>query len=169
MGVISEISMFLTRRLTPGVLLASVLVPLTGCERWWLDRQMEELCRKDGGIHIYEKVILPASEYNNAGEPFAKYARAAKSLEDRLGPDYRYVVERTVVGGRPDARPERGEGVLERVREAVIRRSDGKLLGQIVRYVRSGGDMFTFGFQPSGSHCPRRLPGLLGSIFAKGQ
>ncbi|HQR09776.1 MAG TPA: hypothetical protein PLW68_00505, partial [Casimicrobiaceae bacterium] len=30
--------------------LAVVFVSLTGCEKFALDRQMEELCKKDGGV-----------------------------------------------------------------------------------------------------------------------
>lgn len=44
---------------------------LAGCERWELDRQMEELCRKDGGVKVYEAVTLSAGEFSNVGEPLA--------------------------------------------------------------------------------------------------
>lgn len=100
-------------------------------------------------------------------EPLAKYARQAKSFEDQLGPHYRYVVERVVVAGNPDADPERGQGLVQRVHLSVIRRSDGKVLGEHVRYVRAGGDFFTFGFHPSSKHCPSPDVSLINSIFVK--
>jgi hypothetical protein len=145
------------------------LLGLTGCERWALDRQMEELCKKDGGVKVYERVTVPASEFSNVGQPLAKYASQAKSLEERLGPDYRYVERREVVAGAPDADPERGEGRLLRVHQAVIRRSDEKLLGECVWYERGGGDFFTFGFQPSSDYCPKPRVNLISAIFLKGE
>lgn len=167
MGSVFAVRSIALARLVGVVAAATLLWGLTGCERWSLDRQMEAMCRKDGGLHVYEKVALPASEFSNLGEPFAKYATSAKSFEDRLGPDYRYVVERTVVAGLPDADPERGQGRVTRVHEKVLRRSDGKLLGEHVRYVRGGGDFSTFGFQPSAKHCPDEAVSLISSVFFK--
>lgn len=155
-------------RLMRGVVAAVALGGLVGCPRWSLDRQMEEMCRKDGGLHVYEKVTLPASEFSNVGQPLAKYGSSAKSFEDRLGPDYRYIVDRTVVAGHADADPERGQGLVTRIHERVVRRADGKLLGESVWYSRGGGDFITFGFHPSGSHCPKTRASLINSIFLKG-
>jgi hypothetical protein len=149
------------------LVLLPVLVLLIGCERHALDRRMNELCRKDGGLTIHEKVVLPASDFNSAGQPLAKYARPDRSIEDSLGPDYRYVVRSTVVAGRADADLERGEGYVIRIDEKVIRRSDGRVLGQYIWYGRSGGDGFTFGFHPSSDSCPSLSTGLIGSIFVR--
>ena len=142
---------------------------LAGCERWALDRQMEELCKKDGGVRVYETVTLPASEFSNVGQPLAKYERLAKSPEERLGPGYRYVERRATVAGHAGAKPERGEGRLLRVHQAVFRRSDQKLLGECVWYERGGGDFLTFGFQPSSDYCPKPRVNLIGAIFLKGE
>jgi hypothetical protein len=144
------------------------LLLLAGCERWVLDRQMEEMCSKDGGIKVYERVALPASEFNNLGQPLAKYGRLAKRFEEQLGPQYRYVLQQTVVAGRPDADPERGEGRVTRMHESVFRRADGKLLGEYTWYDRGGGDGITFGFQPSGKSCPKPAVSLVNSIFYRG-
>ena len=147
--------------------LSLVLVSLLGCERRELDRKMEELCKRDGGMTIYEKEVLPASEFSNVGQPLAKYAQKAQSLDTSLGPNYRYILQITIVAGRPNADPKRGEGLVERVYQAVIRRSDGKVLGEYVEYRRGGGDGFTFGFQPSGDYCPKPAVSLINSIFVK--
>jgi hypothetical protein len=130
---------------------------------------MEELCRKDGGVKVYEKVTLPASEFSNVGQPLAKYAQMAASQEDRLGPDYRYVEVEELVAGRPNADAKRGEGMLVRVRQAIFRRTDGKLLGEYVWYGRRGGDGFTFGFHPSSNSCPKPATNVANQVFVQGE
>lgn len=154
-------------RLTPIVVVAILLPALTGCERWWLDWQMESLCKKDGGINVYETVTLPASEFSSTGQPFAKYVSIAESPEDYLGPNYRYVLNiNIIVGLQADAT--KGEGQLRRLYALIYRRSDDRLLGEQIWYDRSGGDGFTFGFQPSGKSCPNFTRDLAQSIFIKG-
>ncbi len=160
-----------TRRLrSPPTVLAIFisLLSLVGCERWELDRQMEALCKKDGGIKVYETVVLPASEFSNTGQPMAKYIPLSKSDDDYLGPDYRYVRKIDVlIGEKADI--EKGEGRLTRRHIAIYRRSDGRLLGESVSYGRGGGDGFTLGFQPSGNYCPKPRPDLINSVFLKGE
>ena len=155
------------RRVTLLATLAGLTAVLGGCERWALDRQMEDLCKKDGGIKVYETVTLPASDFSNIGQPLARYQQTAKSEEELLGPDYRFVSKREILVGK-DAKPERGEGRLDRVHSAIFRRADNKLLGESVLYQRGGGDLFTLGFMPSGRNCPSPHADLAASIFLKG-
>ena len=149
-------------------LTAILLSALSGCERYALDRQMEELCKKDGGVKVYETVTLPASEFSNIGQPLARYEQTAKSVSDYLGPDYKYVRETEILVG-PKANAQKGEGQLRRLYYAIYRRADGRLLGESIEYDRSGGDGFTFGFQPSGNHCPKPRVGLITSVFIRGK
>ena len=123
--------------------IVALTTALGGCERWALDRQMEELCKKDGGIKVYETVTLLASEFSNTGQPLAKYIPLAKSDADYLGPDYRFVQKREILVGK-NADIEKGEGQLSRWYSAVYRRSDGRLLGESVSYGRGGGGWFHF-------------------------
>ena len=155
------------KRAAGAALIALLALANGGCERWRLDQQMEALCKKDGGIKVYETVTLPASEFSKVGQPLARYAQQAKSPEDRLGPDYRYVWQRTVLFG-VGAKLEAGEGTLVRNHISITRRADGRLLGESVSYARGGGDGFTFGFQPSGNHCPSPRIDLVSSVFVKG-
>jgi hypothetical protein len=127
---------------------------------------MEELCRTDGGIRVYEAVKLPPSEFNNLGQPLARHQQASPH-EERLGPDYRYVTRRDILIGK-DAHPDKGQGRLVRLYWGIYRRADGKLLGEQVEYQRIGGDGFTFGFQPSRNLCPPAKHGLETSVFLKG-
>lgn len=97
---------------------AIALLALVGCERWELDRQMEELCKRDGGVKVYETVTLPASEFSNVGQPLARYQRLAQSSADLLGPDYQYVEKREFLVG-PYANAQKGEGQLTRWYHAI--------------------------------------------------
>src|SRR5262245_2035437 len=124
------------RRVTVASLLLFALA-LCGCQRFALDRQMDELCKKDGGVKVYEIVTLPPAEFDQV----LHYKSTAKSTEDYYGPQYRYVRERVVLVGAL-ADPYKGQGSLVRTHYAVYRRSDGKLLGENVEYTRAGGDGF---------------------------
>lgn len=144
------------------------LFALSGYERVILNYKMEQLCKKDGGITVYERVTLPASEFRDlTGQPLWRYWIAEIPLDGRLGPKYRYVSDRTVLIGK-DARDGSGDGQLARLYWAVYRRSDNRLLGEQVEYRRSGGDFFTFGFQSSSSFCPRVDTGVTKLVFIKG-
>ncbi|MEI2677287.1 MAG: hypothetical protein V9G29_05170 [Burkholderiaceae bacterium] len=155
------------RSLITTSLAALSLISLAGCERWELDRQMEALCKKDGGVKVYETVVLPASEFGPADQPLARHIPIAKSDEDYLGPDYRYVRAMDVLVGK-NVDIESGKGRLTRFHAAIYRRSDGHLLGESISYGRGGGDGFTFGFNPSGNACPLPRIDLIKSVFVKG-
>jgi hypothetical protein len=94
------------------------------------DRQVREMCAKDGGVKVYETVRLPVEKFNQWGQ--VNFYRPDQG-EDALGSEY--VFKRKTVyhkQGNPD---------LFRMHTQVIRRSDGKLLGESVFYKRGGGDL----------------------------
>ena len=143
------------------------LLLLSGCERWALDWQMDELCKKDGGTKVYEKVRDPKMEFSYGG-PFYRHTSPNWPQDEYYGPDYKYVVTREILVGRY-AIPERGEGRLDRVHMVLYRKVDNKLLGESILYQRGGGDFFTFGFMPSGNACPLPRKDLAKSIFVGGE
>ncbi|MBX9716300.1 MAG: hypothetical protein K2X42_06850 [Burkholderiaceae bacterium] len=143
------------------------MLSLAGCERWELDRQMEALCKKDGGIKVYETVTLPASEFGPGDEPLFKYRAIARSRAQIFGPDYKYSNDHETLAGK-GANPETGSGQLVRLHWAIHRLADGKLLGEQVEYRRHGGDLFTFGFQPSSASCPSVKRDVAQLVFIKG-
>jgi hypothetical protein len=156
------------KRAAAAALIALLALANGGCERWRLDQQMEVLCKKDGGIKVYETVALPASEFGPGGEPLFKHRAPGTPREDILGPDYRFVLTREILVG-PQANAQKGEGQLIRAHNAIYRRADGRLLGEQIWYSRSGGDGFTFGFQPSGKSCPHFNSDVAQEIFRKGE
>lgn len=155
---------------------AILLLALVGCERWALDRQMEELCKKDGGVKVYDTVALPARYFEHDGRlrmsqsmPYGTKSNGEDARFERVGDDeYRVVSKKIYLVGK-DADPTKGEGNLARRHTAVYRWSDKHLLGESVEYWRGGGDGFTFGFQPSGNVCPRPLVDIVQSVFLKGK
>jgi hypothetical protein len=153
-------------RAAGAVLVVVLALGTSGCERWRLDRQMESLCQKDGGIKVYETVTLPASEFGPTGEPRFSRRVPGTAREDILGPEYRYGSNREILVG--DAQPKHGTGQLVRLHWTIHRRSDNKLLGEQTEYRRSGGDLFTFGFQPGNASCPRFERDVEQLVFIKG-
>ncbi|MCC7461358.1 MAG: hypothetical protein IT480_02730 [Gammaproteobacteria bacterium] len=141
------------------------VVLLAGCERYWLDRKMEELCAKDGGVKVYETVTLSPAEY----DAVYRYKVKAKTPEDFYGVEYRFIEKRVVVAGKAHRHPGSGRGRLVRWYSALYRVADNKLLGESISYGRSGGDGLTFGFHPSSNHCPKPRVSLAQSVFIKGK
>jgi hypothetical protein len=151
------------RRFAAVLACAALATLLVACERYALNQQMEELCKKDGGVRVYETVTLPPSEY----EALWKYAATAATPADFYGPNYRSVATKEILVGQ-NATAGSGIGQLSRLYWGIYRRSDNRLLGERVGYQRDGGDPFTLGFQPGSSSCPRDPIGLAQSVFIKG-
>jgi hypothetical protein len=152
------------RGMTGTMSLILIAASLASCERYKLDRQMEELCKKDGGVKVYEKVTLSPAEY----EALSKFKVTARTTEDYYGPEYRYISDDKILSGTANG-PQSDRGRLSRSREAIYRRADGRLLGESITYWRLGGDFFTFGSQPSARNCPSPRVSLQNSVFLKGE
>lgn len=148
------------------IVLGAVLLAATGCEKFFLDRQMEELCKKDGGVKVYENVTLPPEMFDQWGDPFPGWR--GRKVEERLGSGYRYLTETTYLKhGNPNQLF--SEGVLSRSTEKVIRLADGRLMGESVVYGRTGGEAILLG-HPSGAICPALANAektLIRSIFVR--
>lgn len=126
-----------------------VVLSLTGCEKVALDRQVDELCKKDGGVKVYEKVVLPPEMFDRWGDPFPGWQ--GRKPEDRLGSDYRYVTK-AIYLKRGDPIKVFSERELSQSTEKIVRVSDGKLMGQSIVYSRFGGEMILLG-HPSAHAC----------------
>ena len=99
-------------------------------QKWMLDRQVRELCEKDGGVRVYETVKLPAEKFNKYGQ--VNFYRPIDG-ENALGPEYVWKWNlRYYRKGNPS---------FYRSHIQIYRKSDGKLLGESVSYKRGGGDL----------------------------
>ena len=137
-------------------------------KKYAADEEMQALCAKDGGMKIYETVTLPSSEFSRWGRPLDRYWSGQTDPENRLGPDYRYV-EHLEFLRRGDTLL--GEVQITKYFQKIYRRSDGKLLGELVSYGRSGGDPFInriLSGHPSASSCPDSPNKFFTSIFIQG-
>ena len=154
------------------VVTAAILAILTGCEKYALDRQMAELCKKDGGLEVYETVTLPRSAFDATGRVIRKDVfDANKPLNSYAivsGGDYAISSVRVdIAGGEPTFGLIK-QGRLSRHEYVVQRISDKKVLGTEISYGRIGGEISLH--HPSSSRCPLISPssGLIDAVFKKG-
>lgn len=123
----------------------------------YYDAKVRELCAKDGGIKVYETVRLPAEKFDKYGNVRIPNKEQAKSMNE-------YYYERAYIYYR------KGEPQITRTQHRVIRRSDGKILGESIRYSRGGGDL-PGPWHGSSFICPpisKDRPGLEVPIFLRG-
>ncbi len=124
-----------------------------------LDAEVRRLCAIDGGIKVYETVRLPPDKFNQWGQ--INFYRPTQG-ENTLGSEYLFKQETTYY--------RQGNPEMSRSHYQVIRRSDNKLLGELIRYGRGGGDM-PGPWHDSSFSCPDPAEGalstLLKSIFVK--
>lgn len=139
-----------------GVLVFLGLLWIAAGEKWWLDYQVRELCAKDGGVKVYETVELPSERFDKWGNVRIPNKKHAQSTDEYYfeSDDYYY---------RED------NPKLLRSRYQIVRRSDGKVLGESVYYGRGGGDL-PGPWHGSSFTCPEPTEsiGLEKSIFLKG-
>ena len=126
-----------------------------GGRKIYYDTQVRELCAKDGGVKVYEQVVLPVERFDKWGNVDVPNKRHAKQYDEYyFEPETAYLKQ--------------GSPVLVRTVTRIIRRSDGKVLGESVRYGRGGGDL-PGPWEPSTFDCPPIVElGLESSIFSKG-
>ncbi|MHB1214458.1 MAG: hypothetical protein ACYCY9_05665 [Thiobacillus sp.] len=124
------------------------------------DRQVRELCAKDGGVKVYETVRLSAERFNQWGQP---NFNIPVTPFIKLKATDKYYLEWKITNLKL------GNPKLERSHFRLIRRSDNKLLGESVSYSRGGGDL-PGPWHGSSFICPEptKHQSLESSIFIKG-
>ena len=116
--------------LVVGFAILSAPALVSNSVKGYYDRQVREMCAKDGGVRVYETVSLPA-------EKFDELKRVNFVLPDKtqVGPADEYYSETDrhyYRNGNPE---------VSRRQYRIIRRSDQKILGELVFYGRGGGDL----------------------------
>lgn len=133
-----------------------------------LNSEMAELCKKDGGVKVYEKVKLPAEMYNSAGI-LIETKHNTKNYD--YGTEYtveysgNYAWQEKVIDIKK-GNIQKDEGWLTRNELKVIRIVDKKVLAEAIQYSRAGGDRWNTGI-PSQSHCPAGPIDLVNKVFSK--
>ena len=119
------------------------IIAAAGCtaEKDRLDEEVRRLCALDGGVKVYEQVALTKDLLDNDGRPRIPHEKEAKATDPYF---YRWRTE-YIRKGNPEMR---------RDHFTVIRRSDGKILGESISYARRGGDL-PGPWHPSSYRCPK--------------
>jgi len=117
--------------ITSIAVLFSPLLVSNGVKAYY-DRQVRELCAKDGGARVYEVVRLPVEKTNEFGQPNFHIPIAPY---DEIKETDEYLLEWEITDLK------KGYPNLKRNHFQLIRRSDQKLLGELVSYSRGGGDL----------------------------
>jgi hypothetical protein len=132
---------------------------------------MEELCKQDGGVKVYETVKVPPAAYDATGRLITGEARRIEAGVLAQTVRSVYLIERredVIKAGNPSSGA-LSEGRLLRHVTTVRRIADGKVLGVETTYGRTGGS-FTLN-HPSHNFCPkpRPDPGLEQAVFVRGE
>jgi hypothetical protein len=133
----------------------SLVFAVSGCarlDRANVDSELRRLCETDGGVTVYERATIPEAYIDRSGVlrvPFEHYAKPTD-------PFFLRTADTVLKSGDPS---------LERLVTEVVRRSDDKVLGRAVRYLRRGGDL-PGPMHPSSLLCPRSL-NLEGQVFIR--
>lgn len=127
-------------------------------EKMWLDHQVREMCAKDGGIKVYETVALPSERFDKSGNIYIPAKRYAKPEDEYYRESEQYYLQK----GNPD---QTGNPDVVKTITKIIRRYDGKVMGEAVYYIRRGGG-FPGPWHPSSFSCPELL-NFEPSIFKK--
>lgn len=136
-------------------------------EKDHLNAQMAELCKKDGGVKIYEKVKLPADAYTSGGSIKESGYKKINETESIFLLANVFEVRRTVEKLK-EGDPWKGKGSLVRIYSTILRLSDKKLIAESVHYSRSGGERWNAG-HPSTDNCPLNDGIQRDKIFIKNQ
>lgn len=136
---------------------------LSGCEKYELNRQMEELCKQDGGIKVYETVNLPHEMFDSTDNVKAKSIQKDGKSFMLIAEGYEEKEEViTLKAGDPT---QNGSLLLKSV-VTIVRASDGDVIARSVQYGRAGGDLITFGHH-SQSSCPDEPLRMRPLVFKK--
>lgn len=125
-----------------GLLMLAVLF-FEGRKAYW-DNKVRQMCEKDGGVVIFDKVYISKGDIDLLGRNDGKIAVPTKDLAHVNAPVY----SESKTAYLRDANPK-----VWRKDVSVIRRADQKTIAKWVFYSRVGGDFPTFG-HPSYFGCP---------------
>lgn len=119
-----------------------------GRQAYW-DEQIRQLCEKDGGVTIYERISISKADIARQVLPKSADGRLSVSIKDLAHPEAPvYAVEHTTyIGAQRTPR-------VSRTEMSVIRRSDKFTVATWISYGRFGGDLPTGLAHDSSFVCP---------------
>ena len=141
-----------------GLLFLAIIVGL-----WWglptyrklqADFMVEELCKKDGGIRVFEIVRLPQERFSPQGNMVFSGNKNLPPLKEGSTPNDEFYFTHETNWILPDS----GFNSLAvwKTHQKLFRAKDGKLLGESIAYSRRGGDPMG-PWHPSSFGCPKNV------------
>src|SRR5687767_326955 len=125
-----------------------------GRQFYW-DAQVREMCAKDGGAIVYETVELSEDEYKRLGGMRGGLPLPNASSKNLNYPYFYEMFDTKIRESNP---------AVVRLETLVSRRSDRKVLGRSIAYIRRGGDIPTGLAEGSSFICPAN-DDLMSQIF----
>ncbi len=118
-----------------------------GAKAYW-DAQVKEMCEKDGGLTVYERVPISKAQISRHVLPMTADGRLGFAIKELAHPDAPvYAIEKVTT-------LREGEPTVQRIESLIVRRSDQAVVGKWVRYVRAGGDLPTGFSERTSFICP---------------
>jgi hypothetical protein len=118
------------------------LLPACTSEVGRLDAEAKRLCAIDGGIKVYETVVLPAEKFFENGTPMIPNGK------DHSGFGYYSAYDYSNLNSSFEP------PTLIRHEYRIVRTSDKRVMATSVIYRRSGGGLLDGYMHPSGFSCP---------------
>ncbi|WP_188709523.1 hypothetical protein [Polaromonas eurypsychrophila] len=140
----------LVKRLLPWTITLAFVAGLASCpySQWQIDKAdklVDQLCEKDAGIYIYERVEAPASYFKVPGE-------LPQTPREQSPPDlsHAYVTRQGATEYFLKGNP-----AVVRAEVLILRQSDQKILSRQIEYARHGGEpAWLKSFSPIASQHP---------------
>lgn len=127
--------------------LCAAWLGLPALNMWQADALVDDLCSKDGGVKVYEIVIVSDEEFN-------RLIRMSIKFKKYSGKDDEYFFSYLTEDIRGDSNSKDILSlVIFKTQMGVVRRKDDKLLGSITHYGRRGGNPIG-PWHPSSYSCP---------------
>lgn len=138
-------------RFLPAILLtvsalSGLWIAIPVLNKWRADRLVNELCARDGGVLVFEKVELPRSSIPKLG--------AEIRVDDRRTPGDRFYLIHSVTDIQGESNVEFEALTVFRLETALYRSRDDRRLGRVFVYIRRGGDAIRI-WHPSSHSCPK--------------
>ena len=123
--------------------LAGCMGYVPGRQAYW-DAQVREMCERDGGVQIFEQIVVSAERAATLPKVGGFLGVAPESLAKREDPAFIRYQRIQIRESNPS---------VVREQQDIIRRSDGQVIGRAISYGRGGGDFPSIA-HPSSFSCP---------------
>jgi Ca2+-binding RTX toxin-like protein len=114
---------------------------LAGCAGWvpgrqsYWDAKVKEMCEKDGGVKVFERVRISKAEIDRRVLPMTADGRLGFAVKDLAKPDAPVYASEHITYLRKEGNP-----LVWRTEYVISRRSDQRIVARWVNYTRAGGD-----------------------------